>query len=325
MPTPEARSRPQPRPGRPGRADGMPFSPLQAGKRIRIVQPAYGIDPEVVARLRPVFESRGLVLEALPEREGFGKLSADDAGRAQELTAAFADPDVGALLVGHGGYGCLRLLDRLDWDRIARNPKPIVGFSDATALLIPLASSIGANAVHGPTARSLARDSDEATLAALAAVLAGDWSAYNGHLAAQAAGIKVLRSGQARGRLFAGNLSLLSALCGTAFRLDGRGAILFLEEWNEPQYRFDRMLTQLRLAGVFNDLSGVVLGHLLDIRRVGEDLAEDLESRFLELIPEGIPVISRFPAGHGPTNLPLLQGAVYDLTDGSLQLSPDAR
>lgn len=320
MQTSETRSRPPPH-----AADGMQFSPIQAGKRIRIVQPAYGVDPEAVARLRPVLESRGLILEDLPERDGFGKLSGDDVCRAQELNAAFADPDVGAILVGHGGYGCLRLLDRLDWEQIARNPKPIVGFSDATALLMPLASSIGSNAVHGPTARSLARDSDETTMAALAAVLAGDWTAYNGCLAAQAAGTEVLRPGQARGRLFGGNLSLLSALCGTAFGIDGRDAILFLEEWNEPQYRFDRMLTQLRLADVFDHLSGVVLGHLLDIKRVGEDLAEDLESRFLELIPEEIPVISRFPAGHGPTNLPLLQGAIYDLTDDSLQLSSRTR
>ena len=298
----------------------MKFAPLQAGRRIRIVQPAYRVEPEVVTQLKQVFSARGLRLDAGAPTDGFGKLSGGDAARAQDLVAGFADPQVGALLVGHGGYGCLRLLDRLDWRQIARNPKPIVGFSDATALLVPLAAEIGPNAVHGPNARSLLRDSDETTLDALTAVLTGDWRTYNDLLASQAEGTTGLRDGEARGRLLGGNLSLLAALCGTGFAIDTTDAILFLEEWNEPQYRFDRMLSQLKLAGAFDRVAGIVLGDLLDITRVGVDLAEDLEQRILDLAPERVPVISRFPAGHGATNLPLLQGATYALRETTLRL-----
>ena len=265
--------------------------------------------------------SIGVVVDEPPAVPGFGKLSDDDAGRARELMEAFADPEVGAILVGHGGYGCMRLLQRLDWDLIRRNPKPVIGFSDATALLVPLSSTIGSNAVHGPNAKSLVRDADDTTLTALTSVLTGDWAAYNALLSSELAGAKLLRPGEASGRLIGGNLSLLAALCGTPYAADMTGAILFLEEWKEPHYRFDRMLEQLRLAGAFENLSGIILGDLLEMARIGEDLAEDLEQRIAELAPEGIPVISRFPVGHGAKNLSLLLGAEYSLGEASFTIA----
>ena len=297
------------------------FSPLQNGHRIKIVQPAYRIDGDVASELQRLFDPAGIVVDDVPEKPGFGKLSDTDAGRAQELVSAFADPQVGAILVGHGGYGCMRLLGRMDWDLIRRNPKPIVGFSDATALLVPISSLIGANAMHGPNAKSLVRDADDATLAALTSALTGDWLAYNALLASEFAGTHILRQGEATGRLIGGNLSLLASLCGTPHAADTNGTILFLEEWNEPHYRFDRMLEQLRLAGAFDRLSGIVLGDMLDMTRVGEDLAEDLEQRILGLAPEGIPVVSRFPVGHGVKNLCLHLGAEYSLSEASFKLA----
>ena len=297
------------------------FSPLQNGHRIRIVQPAYRIDSDVASDVQRLLDPVGIVVDGVPEKPGFGKLSDSDHARSQELLSAFADPEVGGILVGHGGYGCMRLLDRMDWDLIRRNPKPLIGYSDATALLVPLSSLIGPNAIHGPNAKSLARDRDETTLAALTSVITGDWDGYNALLSAEFAGARVLRPGTATGHLIGGNLSLLASLCGTPHAADMNGAILFLEEWNEPHYRFDRMLEQLRLAGAFDRLSGIVLGDLLDMTRVGEDLAEDLEQRILELAPDGIPVISRFPVGHGTKNLSLLLGATYSLSETSFQLA----
>lgn len=291
------------------------FRPLEPGKSVRIVQPAYRMDAEIAARLQPMLADLGVMLDDVPERNGFGKLSDHDSGRSKELMEAFADPNVDAVIVGQGGYGCARLLESLDWDFIAMNPKPFIGFSDATALLIPLSARIGCNAVHGPTARSLVRDADQTTLAAFAAVLFGDWAAYNDVLLAQVGKTRLLRPGNAKGRMIGGNLSLLAALCGTPFEIDPNGAILFLEEWNEPQYRFDRMLMQLKLAGILDRVSGIVLGHFLNIERVGEDLAEEIEQRLLDLVPSGIPILSHFPVGHGPTNLPILQGAIYSVND----------
>lgn len=285
------------------------------------MQPAYRIENDVASNLQNMLAAMGVVVDEPPAVPGFGKLSDDDAGRARELMEAFADPEVGAILVGHGGYGCMRLLQRVDWDLIRRNPKPVVGFSDATALLVPLSSTIGPNAIHGPNAKSLVRDQDDTTLEALTSVLTGDWAAYNALLSAELAGAKLLRPGEASGRLIGGNLSLLAALCGTPYAADMTGAILFLEEWKEPHYRFDRMLEQLRLAGAFEKLSGIILGDLLEMARIGEDLAEDLEQRIVHLAPPGVPVISRYPVGHGAKNLSLLLGAEYSLSEASFTLA----
>jgi len=299
------------------------IAPLQNGHHIRIVQPAYRIDGNVASDVQRLFEPAGLIVDDVPEKPGFGKLSDTDQARAHELLSAFADPQVGGILIGHGGYGCMRLLDRMDWDLIRRHPKPVVGFSDATALLIPFSSLIGPNAIHGPNAKSLARDRDETTLAALTSLLTGDWARYNALLSAEFAGARILRPGAATGHLIGGNLSLLASLCGTPHAADMNGAILFLEEWNEPHYRFDRMLEQLRLAGAFDRLAGIVLGDLLDMARVGEDLAEDLEQRILGLVPDGVPVVSRMPVGHGIKNLSLLLGAPYSLSEMSFKLVLD--
>lgn len=132
------------------------FTPIQAGQQIRIVQPAYKLKVSYAVKVRARFSRHGLSLEIPRESRGFGKLSDEDEVRAEEIMQAFRDQDVGAILVGHGGYGCTRLLDRLDFEKISRNPKPIIGFSDATALTVALSASIGENAMHGPNAKSLA-------------------------------------------------------------------------------------------------------------------------------------------------------------------------
>lgn len=296
---------------------------MRAGTALRIVEPAYRLDAAERQRAGALLAARGIAVEEQAcESPGHGRLSAGDARRAAELQAAFADPAVGAILVGQGGYGCLRLLERLDWREIARQPKPLIGFSDVTALLIAGLRALGTNGVHGPTARTLAKHADAASLDGLAAVLRADWDAYNRVLAGARPQIRVLRAGTAEAPILGGNLSLLASLAGTPFDAACEGTILFIEDWSEPHYRIDRMLTQLHLAGKLARLEGLVLGEMVEIAREGEDIAETIEERLLALLPPGIPVVAGFPCGHGRCNVPLLEGARYALAGAELRLVP---
>jgi muramoyltetrapeptide carboxypeptidase len=298
------------------------LAPLRPGTRIRLVEPAYALDPAQAAAAVALLREAGLPVEdPVPPPPRCGRLGADDATRAAQLHTAFADPAVGALLVGQGGYGCTRLLGRLDRAFIAAHPKPLLGFSDVTALLVALLPQLGPNAVHGPTARTLLQDADGDSRATFFAVLRGDRPAYQAALARAAARVTVVRAGSAAGPLVGGNLSLLTALAGTPDAPATRGRILFIEDWNEPHYRMDRMLTQLQQAGLFDGIAGLVLGELVGVTRVGEDIGESLEERLLALAPPGIPILANFPCGHGAANLALLLGARYRLDGATLQLA----
>jgi len=287
------------------------LAPLPPGTRIRLVEPAYALEPAQAADAVALLREHGLPVEdPMPPPPRCGRLGADDAARAAMLNDFGIGVAVGALLVGQGGYGCTRLLGRLDRGLIGRNPKPLIGFSDVTALLVALLPQLGPRAVHGPTARTLLQEADADSRAAFLAVLRGDRPAYQAVLE-RAAGVRVIRPGRAMGPLVGGNLSLLTALAGTPDAPATRGRILFIEDWNEPHYRFDRMLTQLAQAGLLDGIAGLVLGELVGVSRVGEDIAESLEERLLALAPPDVPILAGYPCGHGAANLALLLGAPY--------------
>jgi muramoyltetrapeptide carboxypeptidase len=193
-----------------------------------------------------------------------GYLAGDDEARAAAFMAMHADPEVRALMAVRGGWGCARILPLLDYGRLARDPKLFVGFSDNTALHLALQAHTGVVSIHGPNAsagwtpvdwqsfRTLAFEG-EMPLYTVPTETAGGFGRFAGRL-------RTFAPGKARGRLLGGNLSVLSALVGTPFLPDFSGAILFLEDTNEAEYRIDRMLTQLALSGVLGKVAGVVFG-----------------------------------------------------------------
>lgn len=218
-----------------------------------------------LAEIEGTVRAMGLVPKAAPhmlEREGY--LAGSDETRARDLMAMFADDDVRAVMAVRGGWGSARLLPHLDFAAIARKPKLFVGFSDNTALHLALAARTGVHSVHGPNAsaswppavwdsfRQIAFDGATPT-----------WSvpvAQGPNLSGRGQDLRVFHGGKARGRLLGGNLTVLSALVGTPYLPDFNGAILFLEDTNEAEYRIDRMLTQLALAGILDKVAGVVFG-----------------------------------------------------------------
>lgn len=190
-----------------------------------------------------------------------GYLSASDDARADEFNRALRAPDADAIFCVRGGYGTLRILDRLDYDAARRHPKLLVGYSDITALQLALYQKAGWKSVSGPMVGVEwgAMDADEERL----------FDALVGGFAGEIVGPKnerlvPMRSGDATGTLLGGNLALVARLVGTPYLPDLTGAILFLEDVYEEPYKIDGLLAQLKLAGVLERLGGLVFGAFTD-------------------------------------------------------------
>lgn len=233
----------------------MQFSRVGAGDRVGVVAPAGAVDGSRLEAGLATLEGLGF-----QPRRGASLLARDrylaghDDARRADLQAALDDPAIRAVICARGGYGSQRIVGALDLTALARDPKPVVGYSDITALLATIVRE-GLVAVHGPmVATDLARGLDSEALSHFTSLL-GDPS-YAWSLEVPLG----LRPGRARGRLVGGCLSVIVHLLGTPFAPDTDGAILFLEDTNEWPYRIDRMLTHARQAGLFERVAGVVFG-----------------------------------------------------------------
>ncbi len=275
-----------------------PVPALRPGDAIRIVAPAGSFDAtalaEGAARLRTRYEVR--VGEGIGERRGY--LAGDDRRRLEELHRALEEPDVRAIVCARGGYGAARLLDRLPSGTVRRSRKLLVGFSDVTALHAAWALA-GLRSLHAPMVAWLGAASDDA--------LARWFRAVEGEPPAPFA-TEAIVPGAAEGPLVGGNLAVLAGLAGTPWFPPVDGAILFLEDVGERPYRVDRMLTQLRLAGVFGRVAGVAVGAFTgcDAGPDGTTVDAVLRDRLGDL---AVPVVAGLPVGHVDDNVPLPLGA----------------
>jgi muramoyltetrapeptide carboxypeptidase len=227
-------------------------------------------------------------------------LSADDATRLADLHAAFADPEVDAVWALRGGYGCARLLDRIDPELLRRHPKPLIGYSDITTLHA-LRDLMGQPGWHAPMAASdLLAPGGEREIAELRRALQG--GTRSGDVIAPAMDEHPLNQGNgARGRLVGGNLAVYAALLGTPWQPKIDGAILYLEDVGEAPYRSDRMLAQLRLAGLLDAAAGFLIGSFTDEAYPQAVLAD-------YLCATGKPVLAGWPSGHCSPHQPLPLG-----------------
>lgn len=189
-----------------------------------------------------------------------GYLAGKDKDRAQDVMDMFSDPEVDAILCVRGGWGCNRILPFIDYDVIKNNPKPFIGFSDITSLHMAFLHKTGLVTFHGPVGKS---DWNEFTLSAWDEVLIkGKKATFK--IPDDQEDSFVINSGKASGRLLGGNLTVLTAMIGSEYLPDFTGSILFLEDVGEDVYRIDRMLTQLKLAGILDQLNGFVFGKCTD-------------------------------------------------------------
>jgi len=198
--------------------------------------------------------------QALLTRSGF--LAGDDAHRLRCLNAAISSPDLRAIIMARGGYGLTRILPGIDRAALRANPKPIIGYSDVTALLAVCAQA-GVAAIHGPMVSDLADLGQEDTQRLFDLLESPDPGVM-------LTGLETLVGGAAQGALLGGNLEVLSRLVGTPWQPDLEGAVLFIEDVGERPYRVDRALTHLEMAGMLSQLAGVVIGDFTDCDEVRE-------------------------------------------------------
>ena len=240
----------------------------------------------------------------------YGYLSGTDEMRARDINAMFADKEVDAIVCTRGGYGTMRMLDLLDYDVIRANPKVFVGFSDITALHIAFFEKCGLVTFHGPMAtRWKPEFTDGFTQPGF----------YNAVMKAQPLGVlvnapdyherKTVNSGCAEGLLVGGNLSLIAGTIGTPYEINTKDRILFIEEIGERTYCVDRMLTQLRLAGKFEDCAGVVFGDFNDCPVEYPEFGLTLEEVIRDVVSScGKPIFTGLQAGHVSPKLTLPLG-----------------
>lgn len=320
LPAPDAQAKPSTR--KPPR--------LRPGDTVGLIEPAGFTADEFDLQL--VLESiaaMGLIPKPAPHllaRHGY--LAGRDEERAADLNAMYADDNVRAVFAVRGGWGSARILPHLKWDVIRANPKLLIGFSDITALHLAFAAHAGFVTVHGPNAASAWGDLSWKSFRSLvfegATPLYRNPQAEDDRLAQTAWRTRTIRPGQARGRLLGGNLTVLAALMGTPYLPDFEGSILFLEDVDEAQYRIDRMLTQLSLAGVLRKLSGIVFGQCTNCRASGPSLGGFTLSQVLKqhLEPLGIPVFQGALIGHvaDQFSIPIGVAAEMDAAAGTIRM-----
>ena len=287
---------------------------VPADSCVTVVSPASTPEPERVERGFAALRALGYAPEASAYLLAHGPLyfAGTPEMRLDDLHHAFADEQVRAIFATRGGYGSNYLLDGLDLDLIAENPKPFIGFSDLTALQLWLLDQIQLPAFHGPMLSADFARTDGVHLPSLQAALAG-----KPYMVGAPEGLRPLHPGSARGTLYGGCLSILVSLLGTAYEPQTEGKLLFLEDVGVKPYQLDRMLWQLREAGKMEGVSGIVFGEMLNCTSLGappELLVEVIQHAFEDFTG---PIAIGLRSGHvSRQNVTLTLGVEAELTVG---------
>jgi muramoyltetrapeptide carboxypeptidase len=289
---------------------------LASGARVALVAPAGPLrGPEDVDRA--IENARGLGWEPVVSPHALGRtgyFAGDDEARAADLNDALRDRRIDAVWCLRGGYGAIRMLDRIDWNALRGHVKPILGYSDVTALHGAIARQAGIISYHAPTARTPLSSFSRASLER--AVIRGEDSCGVAERA------RVLRSGRATGRLEGGNLAVFTALVGTPYLPPLDGAILLFEDVNEPVYRIDRMLAQLRLSGALHGVRAVIFGECTNCPEESDDGARALDDVLLELADWlRVPCLAGVPIGHVADQWTVPLGGMGDLNCNEKRLT----
>jgi len=285
--------------------------PLASGGRIGICAPAGPVNEE---RLRAAIEAlRADGYDVVTAPSAFarhGLFAAPDEVRRRELEEMFARRDVNAVFSARGGVGCSRLLANLDTALIARARKPFLGYSDVTVLQWLLCKRHEFVSFSGPLAVEWSDGVSPAARQRALHTLSGE---VNGDLLAGFSrdGIRTLCGGKARGRLWPGNLTMITTLLGTPYLPDLAGAVLLVEDVNEPPHRVDRLLFHLRNAGALDQVAALLAGEL----EFGEEdeLKGSVTRSLLDAVRgREIPLALGLPYGHGPERMTLPVGALVE-------------
>jgi muramoyltetrapeptide carboxypeptidase len=282
---------------------------LKPGDRIRIVSPAGKVQKDKVLPGIELLQDEGF--EVIVGNHVFDKYfqySGTDQHRLADLQEAIDDPKTKAIVCARGGYGTTRIIDRLDFTALLKNPKWIAGFSDVTVLHSVL-NKLGIASIHGAMPGFFVENKKPSrSFYSLIDLL------LTGRSKIQCQPDQLNRKGQVTGELVGGNLSLLYSLQGTPWQLDTTNKILFIEDLSEYLYHLDRMMQNLKMAGQLKNLAGLVVGGFTEMKDNDSPFGKSAYEIILEAVQDyRFPVCFDFPAGHIPKNLPLLLGGQYQL------------
>ena len=284
---------------------------LSAGDRVGITAPARWVDQGDLDFFVSALKGEGFVVETGSVYTKNNQFAGTVEQRLSDLQAMLDDPGIRAVFAARGGYGTGRLLEGIDLQAFAKHPKWIAGFSDITALHSAIMMKIGTAVLHCAMPYTLKDGGDVSGLESMLSVLKGELPSY------EIPGDKLNRSGRGEGHLIGGNLSVLYSLTGTAYQLPTRGAVLFLEDVDEYLYHIDRMILNLKLAGMLEGLNGMIIGGMCDMN----DNTVPFGNTAYEIIREAVepydfPVCFGFPAGHQMPNLAMVIGKEVHLEVG---------
>ena len=293
---------------------------LKKGDTIGIVSPARAIEAAQVEPAIRFFEKHGLrVLVGDNAYNRHGQMAGSEEDKIQDIQGFISNPEVKAIISTRGGYGCVRIIDQLDLGPLAEQMKWFVGFSDVTVFHSHIHQTYGTPTIHSTMPINMTEnptEEEKISNETLIDCLFGTDISYDlpGH--------HLNQSGDASGLLVGGNLSMLYSLCGSTSDLDTRGKILFLEDLDEYLYHVDRMMMNLKRTGKLDNLAGLIVGGMSDMRDNTIPFGKDAEQIILEHTVEyGYPIYFSFEAGHQKLNKALRFGLRAEIKDNRLLLS----
>lgn len=289
---------------------------IQPGDTIALVSPAKSIEAAPIDFAREFFEKKGL--KVITGEHAYGVhtyFSGTEAERMADFQAAIDHPEIKAIICTRGGYGCIRIVEQLQWANLLRYPKWIVGFSDIT-VLHQKALRLGVESIHATMPLNYRENTPEALESLWESLTKGtvhhEWPANPAN-----------KTGEATGKLVGGNLSILYSLLATPLCPDFENAILFIEDVDEQYYHLDRMLQSFKLAGILDRIGGLVVGGMSDMK----DTAVPTEWTVEELVLthfhyRKIPIAFNAPIGHIDDNRAVICGAKarFEVTEGNVKL-----
>jgi muramoyltetrapeptide carboxypeptidase len=274
-------------------------SALKPNATIGIMSPSSWLNEPDLKTAVSVFENKGykLVLGKSVFLKEF-TYAGTPQERADDINNMFANPDIDAIICARGGYGANRVLPLLDYDLIQENPKIFMGYSDITAFLISITQKTGLVTFHGPMLTTFKKGMVDYNFDLLENILFGNESVAL-HPPSKLP-MRILNSSKAEGPLWGGNMCLLINQLGTPDQLDTDGAILFIEDIDEYLYAFDRMLVHMKKAGMFENIKGLIIGELVDMKDDDDPFGKSTDEIVMDVCGDlDIPIISNFPCGHG--------------------------
>jgi muramoyltetrapeptide carboxypeptidase len=287
---------------------------LKRGDKIALVSPARRITPEEALPAIRIFEGWGLqVVEGDHLYDCFNQFAGPDESRLSDLQKALDDDSVRAVICSRGGYGTVRIIDRLDFSRFVQHPKWIAGYSDVTVMHSHIHRHFDIETLHAIMPVNIKdQPGSSQSVTTLKKALFGEPIAYS------IPASPLNRPGMAHGQLIGGNLSILYSLNNTSSDISTRGKILFIEDLDEYLYHLDRMMMNLRRSGKLEDLSGLIVGGMMKMH----DNSVAFGKSAAEIIAEAVndypyPVCFDFPAGHLDDNRALVLGreVIFEVSD----------